>query len=113
MLLLIYHFLITTFIVFSRKPYVNRNIPTNAIMPVDKDAKDYNLNHGKRGVAVILYHTDYADKIKLKHREGTDHDISRLKNTLENKLQFDVRIFRNYKLSEILTLLESGEYLSV
>lgn len=82
-------------------------------MPVDKDAKDYNLNHGKRGVAVILYHTDYDDKMKLPHREGTEHDISRLKKTLENKLEFDVRLFPNYKLSEILTLLESGEYLSV
>lgn len=82
-------------------------------MPVDKDAKDYNLNHGKRGVAVILYHTDYDDNMKLQHRDGTDHDISRLKKTLENKLQFDVRIIANYKLSEILISLERGEYLSV
>lgn len=82
-------------------------------MPVDKDAKDYNMNHGKRGVAVIIYHTDYDDKMELKHREGTDHDISRLKETLGNKLQFDLRIIPNYKLSEISALLERGEYLSV
>lgn len=82
-------------------------------MPVDKDAKDYNLNHGKRGVAVILCHTAYDDTMKLQHREGTDHDISRLIKTLENKLQFDVRIIQNCKLSEILTSLEMGEYLSV
>lgn len=102
--------LLINFVVSRPKLYVNRNIPTNAIMPVDEDAKEYNFNHSKRGVAIILNHTDYDVKMKLQHREGTDHDISRLNKTLKEKLQFDVRPYYNLTKSEIFTLLENGEY---
>lgn len=65
-----------------------------------KDDFDYNMNHPKRGYAVIFNHELFDDDLKLARRVGTEVDRSSLRETLLD-LKFDVKIHDNLTLKEL------------
>lgn len=52
----------------------------NAVMPVKRDATEYNMNHKKRGTAIILVHDRFD--IDFKPRDCARHDTDIIKNAL-------------------------------
>jgi len=71
-----------------------------AKMPAARFASEYNMNHAKRGIALIFNH-EHFDFPSLKSRAGTNVDCENLSNTLRN-LHFDVSIFKDFKQQEIM-----------
>ena len=43
-------------------------------MPVDRDSETYNMNHRRRGYALIFNHKNFDPRLGLKTRNGTDAD---------------------------------------
>lgn len=77
-----------------------------AKMPVLKDEMFYNMNHKKRGMAVIFNHEKF-DIEKLRPRSGTDVDAKNLKSCLA-KLGFQVVIHQDLKTRRILEEVQKG-----
>lgn len=73
---------------------------------IDKDADVYNMNHYKRGSAIIFNHYQFDNKM-LESREGTDKDVTALEETLR-LLQFDVVVCNDYTYSQIYDKLQEG-----
>lgn len=73
-------------------------------MPVERYASEYNMNHLRRGVAIIFNHESFEIP-SLKSRAGTNVDCDNLYQTLTN-LHFEVNIFRDYRLKEITSKVE-------
>ena len=74
--------------------------------PVEKDAEEYNMNHKRRGKAMIFNH----DKFKSEDpRPGSDADVSALKETYE-ALGFEVIIHQNLIQSAILKALAECKF---
>lgn len=84
------------------------NIPTNnraygriySKMPTSRFASEYNMNHPKRGIALIFNH-EHFDISSLKSRMGTNVDSENLFNSLRN-LHFDVSMYKDFKYSEMI-----------
>lgn len=83
------------------------NIPNNraygriqAKMPTARLASEYNMNHPKRGIALIFNH-EHFDIGSLKSRMGTNVDSSNLYNTFRN-LHFDVSMYKDFKYNEMI-----------
>lgn len=70
-----------------------------APMPVERDAVFYNMNHPKRGLALIFNHENF-DVAGLKPRAGTAEDCQNLKKCL-SELGFDVHIYKDLKYHAI------------
>lgn len=70
----------------------------------------YNMNHKNRGLALIFNHEKY-DNNNMSSRDGTHVDCDRLRETLRS-LDFDVRIYDDLKLNDILYNLEKGMYIT-
>ncbi|XP_065345597.1 caspase-1-like [Cloeon dipterum] len=70
---------------------------------VDKYAKEYNMNHPRRGVALILNHVNFK---KLEDREGSNKDSDSLKDVLK-KLGFEVRVVKDLDFSGVMDTLEN------
>ncbi|XP_039444132.1 caspase-like [Culex pipiens pallens] len=70
-----------------------------ARMPVDRYASDYNMNHPKRGLALIFNH-EHFEIPQLKSRAGTNVDCENLASTLKH-LDFDVRVYKDMKLRDM------------
>lgn len=68
-------------------------------MPVDRYASDYNMNHRKRGLALVFNH-EYFDIPQLKARTGTNVDCENLASTLKY-LDFDVKVYKDLKLGDL------------
>ncbi|XP_059485223.1 caspase-1-like isoform X2 [Neocloeon triangulifer] len=64
-------------------------------------AEEYNMNHPRRGVALILNHEhfEYEDV-----REGSDKDCAKLHRVYQ-RLGFDVRIHNDLNFNEVMTTL--------
>jgi caspase-like apoptosis-related cysteine protease len=73
---------------------------TYAKMPAARFASEYNMNHPKRGIALIFNHENF-DIPSLKSRAGTNVDCENLSNTLKN-LHFNVSIFKDFKQMEMM-----------
>lgn len=71
-----------------------------AYMPVERYASDYNMNHKKRGIALIFNHEKF-DVLSLKARAGTNVDAENLYLTLQG-LHFDVSINKDFQFWEIM-----------
>lgn len=67
--------------------------------PVAKEALFYNMNHKRRGIAVIFNHENF-DISSLKPRTGTNEDCENLKATLK-LLGFEVATYYDLKSSEV------------
>lgn len=78
------------------------------IVKIDKNADLYNMNHYKRGYAIILNHYQFDNQL-LASRDGTEKDVNALEDTLKF-LQFDVITCNNYTYSEICDKLNECKY---
>ena len=78
-------------------------------MPKEKETNllKYNMDHGKRGIALIINTDTYDDPnpFKLEERVWSKKDVENLKKTL-NYLEFDVKLEENLTKSEIEECLQ-------
>ncbi|CAK9820742.1 unnamed protein product [Anthophora plagiata] len=72
--------------------------------PTERYAAHYNMNHAKRGLAIIFNH-EFFTITHLRARCGTNVDCENLVNTLKN-LGFEVNDFHNYTHRDIVKNLE-------
>ncbi|XP_031834431.1 caspase-1 [Nomia melanderi] len=72
--------------------------------PTERYATHYNMNHSKRGLAIIFNH-EFFTIAHLKPRSGTNVDCENLVNTLKN-LGFEVNDFHNSTYRDIVRNLE-------
>jgi len=77
--------------------------------PIEADAKEYNMDHEKRGRAIIFNHEKFKDYLGVEERTGTNTDKIRLKQCFE-KLKFDVDVFDDSKVDEIRNKLTESKY---
>jgi len=70
-----------------------------------KDADRYNMEHPRRGKAVIFNHRDFHPDQQMKMRSGTDVDRDALGRVLQG-LDFDVTIYNDLKKSELFAILD-------
>ncbi|XP_014481616.1 PREDICTED: caspase-1-like isoform X2 [Dinoponera quadriceps] len=68
---------------------------------LDPHAEEYNMNHKRRGVALVLNHIHFES---MSTRKGSDRDAENLHASLSN-LGFDVRIFVDPTIKTITTVL--------
>ena len=67
-------------------------------MPVERDAEEYNMNHKRRGKAVIFSHDKYENESV--HRDGAAVDVRVLTETYE-ALGFEVVVHENLEFTDI------------
>ncbi|KAF4526488.1 hypothetical protein B566_EDAN013776 [Ephemera danica] len=63
-----------------------------------RDAEEYNMEHPRRGVALILNHMQFHHE---EYRAGSDVDCTRLKSTLDG-LGFKVRVHKDLKYDDVM-----------
>lgn len=68
----------------------------------------YNMNHTKRGIALIFNHESFDD-IDWAERIGTQADCQNLRKTFI-ALNFEVRIHNDRTKSEMKNILQKGEF---
>ena len=73
-------------------------------MPINQDHW-YNMNHSRRGIAVILNHENFDEHLGLSVRNGTDVDQENLLMTLQ-QLDFEVKVYKDLPYKEIENILE-------
>lgn len=73
-------------------------------LPCEKNARYYNMNHPRRGLAIIFNHETF-NLASLKPRNGTEADCNNLKSTLE-LLGFEVRSYKDLTFKELDSVLE-------
>lgn len=91
---------------FMKASYDNKR-PV-AKMPVLKDEMFYNMNHKKRGLAIIFNHEKF-DVEKLRPRSGTDVDAKNLEASL-NRLGFEVTVHHDLKTRHVLEEVHKSKY---
>jgi hypothetical protein len=77
--------------------------------PIDADAEEYNMEHEKRGRAIIFNHEKYEKYLYLDDRTGTDIDKQCLKECFE-KLKFDVEVYDDFSREDIKKKLLESKY---
>lgn len=82
--------------------YIFQNV---AAMPVEKDSEVYNMNHRRRGIALIFNHKLFDSRLGLKQRNGTDADRDNLRLTLR-QLDFEVRVYNDLAFKDMERILE-------
>lgn len=75
-------------------------------MAVERYATEYNMNHKKRGIALIFNH-EHFDLYSLKTRAGTNVDAENLFQTLIG-LNFEVRIRKDFRFADIYDEIREG-----
>lgn len=70
-------------------------------MPVDRDSEEYNMQHSRRGVFVILNHDTFTTE---RPRKGSDVDVEALQKTHET-LGFEVKVYHNSTVDQIKSLI--------
>lgn len=68
-----------------------------------KDDSIYNLNEGVR-LAVVFNHCFYKDD-RMDPRSGTDHDVSALRETFQDNLDFELEVHENPTVDAIFSTL--------
>lgn len=85
----------------------NNHHHTVAQMPVERYASEYNMNHSKRGLAIIFNH-EHFDVMSLKSRAGTNVDCENLRQTLD-RLHFDVTVLKDLRFNDIQQYIEQSK----
>lgn len=77
-------------------------------MPAMKRSTHYNMNHQRRGVAIIFNHENFncAD---LKSRTGTNVDCHCIAERL-NVLNFDVEVHNDLNYKDLINVIERSKY---
>jgi len=76
-------------------------------MPTTKDADNYNMNHRRRGKAIVFNHMNFESKLGLRPRNGTHNDRDNLRVVLR-QLDFEVEVYNDLPYKEIERILESA-----
>lgn len=75
-------------------------------MPVERYASEYNMNHSKRGIALIFNH-EVFEIPSLKPRAGTNVDCDNLCKAL-SQMHFDVKLYKDLRLRDMMQRIEEG-----
>jgi len=75
-------------------------LPSFAFLPIDRDSENYNMNHLKRGKALIFNHENFNPNLELKSRSGSARDRDNLYMRLRD-LDFEVSFFNDLTYSEL------------
>lgn len=81
----------------------------NPTLPTALFSPEYNMNHPKRGVALIFNHRHFDGRLKLNERKGTDADRDHLTQAIKY-LGFsdqDIHCFEDLSYSELAKQLET------
>lgn len=70
-------------------------------MPVERDSDEYNMNHERRGVSVVLNHDTFTTEPP---RKGSDVDVEALTKAHE-ALGFEVKVYNNSTVDQIKALI--------
>lgn len=73
-------------------------------VPSQKDAVYYNMNHPRRGLAIIFNHEKF-NLPSLKQRNGTEADCANLEATFK-LLDFEVRTYHDLTFKELDSIIE-------
>lgn len=76
-------------------------------VPVMKEDRIYNMNHRRRGKAIIFNHMDFDKRTQLSKREGSDIDGIQLQHTLEN-LGFTVCMYDDLVKADLDKVLDQA-----
>jgi caspase-like apoptosis-related cysteine protease len=82
--------------------------PAEAVMPVDKNAEEYNMKHKRRGKAVIFNHYSFNND-NLIRRDGSQVDVEKLEKTYK-ALDFDVTTYDDLEYNEIRSVINGCKY---
>ena len=74
-------------------------------MPTSKDDERYNMNHRRRGRAIIFNHLNFHHSLGLNTRNGTNCDRDNLRINLR-QLDFDVSVYDDLPGKEVERILE-------
>jgi len=74
-------------------------------MPVARDSEVYNMNHPRRGIAIIFNHMNFDQRLGLKKRNGTDVDRDSLRSVLKG-LDFEVKVYNDLHFKQLERVLE-------
>lgn len=74
-------------------------------MPTEKYSDEYNMNHPRRGHAIIFNNYKFEED-RFPERKGSDVDV-RLLHELYTELQFEITVYDNKEYTEIKTILDS------
>uniref|UniRef100_A0A1B6D4Z5 Caspase family p20 domain-containing protein n=1 Tax=Clastoptera arizonana TaxID=38151 RepID=A0A1B6D4Z5_9HEMI len=85
------------------EPKPQKSSNAEASMPVEKDAVNYNMDHPKRGHAIIFNHEEFTMD-NMPARRGSHLDAARLQNTL-TALGFSVQVFNDLCLEKIKSII--------
>jgi caspase-like apoptosis-related cysteine protease len=75
-------------------------------MPVEKDADEYNMNHSRRGKAVIFNHDKFEND---RSRSGAAVDVRILTETY-GTLGFEVVVHENLKYTDIQSAITERKF---
>jgi len=75
-------------------------LPSFSFLPTDRDSETYNMNHLKRGRALIFNHENFNSNLELKSRSGSAKDRDNLYMRLRD-LDFEVSFFNDLTFSEL------------
>jgi caspase-like apoptosis-related cysteine protease len=85
------------------------SVEIEAELPVKWDASEYNMQHRRRGHAVIFNH-DVFETDHYAPREGSKNDVRDLRETFSSLL-FDVTVHDNLEYSEIKDTISKCTYI--
>lgn len=97
----------------NEKPSSNgKHATTQTIDPDDERMRvpiklSYNMNHKRRGLALIFNHYAFDHSLRLGLRNGTHKDFDSLKSTFES-LGFKVQAYQDLHLNQIHQELKKG-----
>ena len=74
-------------------------------MSTHKDDEKYNMNHKRRGKAIIFNHMDFKPSLKLESRHGTNFDRDNLEVKLKD-LGFKVVVYDDLPKSAVESILK-------
>jgi caspase-like apoptosis-related cysteine protease len=76
-------------------------------MPVEKDVEEYNMNHKRRGKAVIFNHDAFTNQSR--NRDGSAVDVNVLTETY-GALGFEVIVYKNLNITDIRTAITERKF---
>lgn len=83
-----------------------------AEMPALKNAIEYNMNHKKRGLALMFNHENFKNAEKLPKRFGAEKDLEAV-NVAFGGLGFEVISYCDSTVREIMERTQEGKYIHI
>lgn len=92
----------------SRRNFYHINEYPRLVLPKIPIDYEYNMNHDKRGIAVIFNQEHFDKNTGFARRKGTDVDLDALIKALE-RLDFKVLYFSDLNRDELINNLRKGK----